>query len=74
MTSYLKVVFFVHSNFGLWMFICVHFTFQDAIDLFLGNYVVEESEGVTKPSPLRPERDWKVYAVSVVSLELHSCL
>jgi len=43
-----------------------NFIFQDAIDLFLGNYVVEENEGVTKPSPLRPERDWKVYAVSVM--------
>ncbi|KAK2166809.1 hypothetical protein LSH36_35g08022 [Paralvinella palmiformis] len=39
---------------------------QDAIDLFLGNYVVEENEGVTKPSPLRPERDWKVYALPAI--------
>ena len=34
------------------------------MDLFLGNYEVEASEGVTKPSPLRQERDWKFYAVS----------
>ncbi|KAK3085970.1 hypothetical protein FSP39_011450 [Pinctada imbricata] len=39
---------------------------QDAIDLFLGNYVVEENEGITKPSPLRSERDWKFYAIPVI--------
>lgn len=40
------------------------FYFQDSMDLFLGNYVVEENEGVVKPSPLQLERDWKFYAVS----------
>ncbi|KAK3785177.1 hypothetical protein RRG08_021975 [Elysia crispata] len=39
---------------------------QDAIDLFLGNYTVEESEGVTLKSPLDLERDWKYYAVPVI--------
>jgi len=34
------------------------------MDLFLGNYEVESSEGAAKPSPLRQDRDWKVYAVS----------
>jgi hypothetical protein len=33
------------------------------MDLFLGNYVVEENEGVIRPSPLQSERDWKFYAV-----------
>ena len=37
---------------------------QDSIDLFLGNYVVEETEDITRPSPLRADRDWKFYAVS----------
>lgn len=37
---------------------------QDSIDLFLGNYQVEESEGLSKPSPLQSDRDWKFYAVS----------
>jgi hypothetical protein len=36
------------------------------MDLFLGNYEVDSSEGVTKPSPLRQERDWKFFAVSAV--------
>lgn len=36
------------------------------MDLFLGNYEVDSSEGVTKPSPLRQERDWKVFAVSAI--------
>lgn len=46
----------LHGLWSLWL--------QDAIDLFLGNYVVEESEDVTKPCPLRQEKDWKYYAVS----------
>lgn len=33
------------------------------MDLFLGNYIVEENEGVVRPSPLQSERDWKFYAV-----------
>lgn len=37
---------------------------QDSIDLFLGNHVVDETEGTLKPSALRAERDWKYYAVS----------
>jgi hypothetical protein len=36
---------------------------QDSIDLFLGNYQVEENEGISKPSPFQTERDWKFYAV-----------
>jgi len=34
------------------------------MDLVLGNYEVEGTEGVAKPSPLRQERDWKFFAVS----------
>jgi len=33
------------------------------MDLFLGNYEVEASEGLTKPSQLRQDRNWKFYAV-----------
>ena len=32
---------------------------QDAIDLFLGNYNVDDTEGSLRPSPLRTEKDWK---------------
>jgi hypothetical protein len=39
---------------------------QDAMDLFLGHYEVEASEGITKVSPLRQERDWKFYALPAV--------
>jgi hypothetical protein len=41
----------------------INFFLQDSMDLFLGNYVVEENEGVIRPSPLQSERDWKFYAV-----------
>ena len=37
---------------------------QDAQDLFLGNYQVDENEGLTLPSSLKQEHDWKFYAVS----------
>lgn len=43
---------------------CNGFLIQDAIDLILGNYTVEENEGISRPSPLQAERDWKFYAVS----------
>jgi len=37
---------------------------QDSMDLFLGNYEVEaSSEGLTRPSQLRQDRNWKFYAV-----------
>ncbi|CAL1547866.1 unnamed protein product [Lymnaea stagnalis] len=39
---------------------------QDAMDLFLGNYLVEENEGLTLKSPLDSSRDWKYYAVPVI--------
>ncbi|XP_050397632.1 phosphatidylinositol-3-phosphatase SAC1 [Patella vulgata] len=41
---------------------------QDAIDLFLGNYIVEENEGITQNSPLRGERDWKVISLPIICL------
>ncbi|KAH3768791.1 hypothetical protein DPMN_170007 [Dreissena polymorpha] len=41
---------------------------QDSIDLFLGNYEVEENEGVARPSPLQTDRDWKFYAIPVIFL------
>ncbi len=46
------------------LYITLLCTLQDSIDLFLGNYIVEEGEGVAKPSPLRQENDWKIVAVS----------
>lgn len=36
--------------------------FQDSIDLFLGNFAVEESDG---PTPLRVQKDWKFLTVSI---------
>ncbi|XP_033754247.1 phosphatidylinositide phosphatase SAC1-like [Pecten maximus] len=39
---------------------------QDSIDLILGNYVVEENEGVVHPTPLQKQRDWKFYAIPVI--------
>lgn len=41
---------------------------QDSIDLLLGNYQVERDEGVTKPSPLEQDRDWKYLALPVILL------
>jgi len=39
---------------------------QDSLDLFIGNYIVEEDEGITKKSPLRTDKDWKFYALPTV--------
>ncbi|XP_060069370.1 phosphatidylinositol-3-phosphatase SAC1-like [Ylistrum balloti] len=39
---------------------------QDSIDLILGNYIVEENEGVIHPTPLQKQRDWKFYAIPVI--------
>ena len=41
---------------------------QDSIDLFLGNYVVDTNEGISKPSPLETHRDWRFMAVSLFSV------
>lgn len=49
----------VHSNSYL------PFLFQDAIDLFLGNYSVDEVEPA---SPLHVKKDWKFLAVSMETL------
>ena len=38
---------------------------QDAIDLFLGNYVVNSGQ---KISPFHDQRDWKYLAVSALFL------
>lgn len=37
---------------------------QDAIDLFLGHYIVQDGEGYTLPCPLRVDRGWKYITVS----------
>ncbi|XP_046875564.1 phosphatidylinositol-3-phosphatase SAC1-A [Hypomesus transpacificus] len=36
---------------------------QDSIDLFLGNYSVDESDG---PTPLRAQKDWKFLTLPIV--------
>lgn len=43
---------------------CILFPLKDAIDLFLGNYIVDATEGVSKPSPLNQRKDWKYMLVS----------
>jgi len=48
---------------------------QDSIDLVVGNYIVEDNEGLTRPSPLHQERDWKYYALPTVFIVAFSmCL
>lgn len=37
---------------------------QDAFDLFLGNYVVQEGEGRTVPSPLKSQKGWRYLTVN----------
>lgn len=44
---------------------CSLFLVQDAIDLFLGNYSVDEVEPA---SPLHVKKDWKFLAVSMETL------
>lgn len=41
---------------------------QDSIDLFLGNYVVDPNEGISKPSPLETHRDWRFMALPMILL------
>jgi hypothetical protein len=48
---------------------------QDSIDLFLGNYRVDENEDTLgKPSPLRVERDWKFYSLPTIFVVAFSML
>lgn len=39
---------------------------QDAIDLFLGNYVVKDGEGSALPCPLVTQKGWKYGTVSLI--------
>ncbi|XP_069676100.1 phosphatidylinositol-3-phosphatase SAC1 [Periplaneta americana] len=41
---------------------------QDSIDLFLGRYMVEDGEGVTRPCPLDVEKGWKYITFPLVLL------
>ncbi|KAG8176845.1 hypothetical protein JTE90_001984 [Oedothorax gibbosus] len=41
---------------------------QDSIDLFLGNYQVDETEGLSKPCPLKDKKDIKYSALPIVLL------
>nr|KAI8763601.1 phosphatidylinositide phosphatase SAC1-like; partial [Biomphalaria glabrata] len=61
MDGYNSVIRYVKNNFQ-------DGSRQDAMDLFLGNYIVEENEGLTVKSPLESARDWKYYAVPVIFL------
>lgn len=45
---------------------------QDAIDLFLGNYKVQDGEGITVPCPLVIQKGWKYGTVSS-SCKLSKC-
>uniref|UniRef100_A0AAV2K5R3 Uncharacterized protein n=1 Tax=Knipowitschia caucasica TaxID=637954 RepID=A0AAV2K5R3_KNICA len=38
---------------------------QDAIDLFLGNFAVDETDG---PTPLREQKDWKFLTLPIIML------
>lgn len=46
---------------------------QDAIDLFLGNYRVQENEGVSIPCPLAVHRDLKYFALPIFLLLAVAC-
>lgn len=37
---------------------------QDSLDLFLGNYIVQEGEGTVLPCPLHVDKGWKYITVS----------
>ncbi|KAH8303598.1 hypothetical protein KR018_006076 [Drosophila ironensis] len=41
---------------------------QDGIDLFLGKYVISDSEGKSGPSPLMEKRSWRFFAFPSVLL------
>jgi len=41
---------------------------QDSIDLFLGNYQVEESEGSARRSPLAGDADWRLTILLTILL------
>ncbi|XP_074644697.1 phosphatidylinositol-3-phosphatase SAC1-like [Tubulanus polymorphus] len=43
---------------------------QDSIDLFLGNYIVEEQSGISKPSPFRQGRDRKFLLLALLAISL----
>lgn len=41
---------------------------QDSVDLFLGRYMIEDGEGVTRPCPLDVEKGWKYITFPLVLL------
>ena len=43
---------------------------QDAIDLFLGNYKIDENEGKVVKCPLRDRQEWKYLTVRHILLPL----
>ncbi|EDO36706.1 predicted protein [Nematostella vectensis] len=49
-------------------FIHIFFSMQDSIDLFLGNYVVDANECVSKVCPLQTKRDWRYMMLPLILL------
>ncbi|XP_063951272.1 phosphatidylinositol-3-phosphatase SAC1-B-like [Lytechinus pictus] len=47
---------------------------QDSTDLLLGNYVVEENEGVSRPSPIRKSKDAKFMLLPAIAMVAFSML
>ncbi|KXJ14652.1 Phosphatidylinositide phosphatase SAC1-B [Exaiptasia diaphana] len=41
---------------------------QDSIDLFLGNYIVDSNECISKPCPLQQKRDWRYMMLPFILL------
>ena len=62
---------YVHLLCSLICVACI-LSLQDAIDVFLGNYVVEETEGLSMTSALSSQRGWKFFAVCSLSIKLFS--
>lgn len=44
---------------------------QDAIDLFVGNYCILDGEGTTRICPLKKEKGWKYFTVSLLFIYLY---
>ena len=58
----------------MWVDVCVRNVlagFQDSIDLFLGNYTVDDTDG---PTPLQVQKDWKFMMVSGSSVCVCVCV
>lgn len=70
--SYFTALHKTNAQFFCKLNICLFECFQDAIDLFLGHYVVEQNECVTAPCPLEVYRGWKYFTVSWTAYYFHT--